>query len=605
MRHVWLLILLLSSTARADDDEPTGTCSCELPGPPKVLTLRGTVYLKSSGTAGAGTTVTIAPHGSTSDKVVTAITDELGQWSVEITPGNYDITLYYLDATVEQAKNRLILDDVALDPIVLDDTRGGTSCWGFGHWPSAEQGSLPRFGGEISRQRLVPSRDRTHRAWIAPIAFADPARSVTTIEGGRRFTGAPGVPLAFIEDVTTYTLDTPIEHAQGGGGATAIALRAGHNQRSGDARLILGLDDGAGASAAAETLVAGPLAKDRAWVAAGLVARRQGSQLTNDGMLRLDVRGGDSHEVMLAGLAHAAGEERAGFTNARWKAKLFDYKLELGALATTELLDKPSPIAPRQLETPLAPIDRLDRAGGIGFMKLLFRARGTHQLHASAGAGIGERDGIRHTDESYAIGDDWWIAPSIAITAGVRVERRGFGGDHTQVVAPRAQLAYDPTREGRSEIYVAYQRVPLVDDGMPGDWRSAELTSVDELSTGVAYMRSTGNTMIGIAARAREERWGGEAWLRRDTRRSVIHVQASSLDRVATLLAQRKLRDRGTHKITAGVAARVGEDRSEGGLALGWRRSPRNDDELKTELSIESYAGTDGPGGRMLLGILW
>lgn len=110
--------------------------------------------------------------------------------------------------------------------------------------------------------------------------------------------------------------------------------------------------------------------------------------------------------------------------------------------------------------------------------------------------------------------------------------------------------------------------------------------------------------MIGVAVRARDTRFGGEAWLRRDTTRSVIHVQATSLDRVATLLAQRKLRDRAGVLVTAGAAARVGEDRSEGGVALGFRRS-RERAELTTELALEGYTGTAGPGGRMLLGILW
>ncbi len=604
VRRIWLPLLLVAGPVAADpvpdegvEPQLTGACPCEL-SKPKILTIRGRAWTKSSGEVAPGATIIVSEHGGKA--TYAAIADELGDYKVEVPPGFYDITVYYADVTMETVKQRMFVDDVLLDPVLIDDTAsepyGGCV---FGPVPP-ELTSMPHFGAAISRQLLPVSRDRTHRAWIAPIAMADPARSVTTVEGGRRFTVAPGIPLAFVEDATTSTLEVPIELARGGGGATDVTLRAGSNQHHGEARLILGADRRDG-STAAETFVGGPLAKDHAWAAAGLVVRRDAGALTGDGMLRLDGRV-DDHEVMVAGLAHDGLAEDAGWSTARWKVKLFDAKLELGAVATGELLQRSSEIAAR--ETTFDPARTIDRAGSTAFAKARFKAAGYHQAYASVGAGLGRRDDLRHSDASYVVGDDWMWSPSITLTTGVRLEQRTFDGERVQVVAPRASLKWDPTREGRGEVFVAYQRVPLLDDGLPGDWRSLDDHSVDELIAGVGYRRSSGDTMVGVAVRQRDDRTGGEAWLRRDTARSVVHLQATSLDRAATLLAQRKLRDRDGSKIMLGTAARVTEDRREAGVALGWKRSSASR-ETTTDVAVEGYAGTDGPGARIVAGILW
>jgi len=608
-----LLPLLTASTAVADPDRgPEGvevnpeprappSCGCEI-STPRVLTVRGTVRLKSTAELAAGATVVISSAGA--KEAFTAITDERGAFEIALQAGTYDITIYYLEVTLVAVAHRLIVDDLELPPILLDDTDPATfTCWYIGpHVLPPELTSLPRFGATISRPLRPIARDRTHLAWIAPVALADPTRAVTTVEDGRRFTRAPGIPAMFVEEVTTSSLDVPIGQAQGSGGASAVALRYGTNQLRAEARFVGGVDAGAAGSATTETVIGGPIAKDHLWIAGGLVARRDGGALATDGMVRLDAKG-DGHDVMLAGLAHDDGDTRAGWSAARWKRRVLDAKLELDATATAELLALPLATAARSI-SPSPTARRLDRAGAGGSARLHFHGHGHHTATATASAGIGERDGIRHTDASYALGDDWWISSHWTVIAGVRLEQRGFGDARTRVVAPRATVKWDPTGEARGEVFVAYQRVPLLDEGLPGDWKSLAATSIDELIAGVSYRRLRGDTMVGIAAHQRDERTGGDAWLRRETARSVVHLQATSLDRVATLLAQHKLRDRAGTLVTAGASARVGEDRSEGGVALGLKRSPSRG-ELTAEVAGEAYAGTDGPGGRIVVGILW
>lgn len=603
MHRSWLLLVLAAGTASADpipepvepDPVVNNGCSCEI-STPKILTIRGRAFAKTSGDLAAGATLVLTDGKA----VYTAITDELGDYKFDVAPGVYDLTVYYLATTQELVKQRMFVDDTTLDPVLIDDTITGTETGCYFGPPGPEFTSMPHFGAAISRQLQPVSRDRTHRAWIAPVAFADPLRAVTTVEGARRFTTAPGIPTAFVEDVNAYSRDVPIGVAAGSGGTAEVALRAGSNARQSEARLILGAD-GRDGSASAETFMGGPLAKDHAWAAAGLVLGRDAGELTGDGMLRLDGKARD-HDLTLLGLAHDGVGEDAGWGMARWKGTFREGKLELGAHATGERLERSSEVAAR--EVTIDPTRAIDRAGGIAYAKLRFKAAGYHSAHASVGGGAGRRDDLRHSDLSYAIGDDWNWTPSLSLTTGVRVEERTLDGDRARLVIPRVALRWDPTREGRSEVFAGYQRVPRIDDGLPGDWKSLDVLAVDEIYAGVGYRRSTGETMVGLALRQRDDRTGGDAWLRRDTRRSVVHLQATTLDRAATLLAQRKLRDRDGTQLGVGVTARASDVRSEAGVALGYKRSPSRR-ELTIDVAAEGYAATDGPGARIVLGMIW
>src|SRR5262245_20455469 len=150
----------------------------------------------------AGVTVVASSvETSTGEQVV--ITDEHGLYAVDVPPGTYTITLYYGSSTVVAERVLVVTGDISLGLTSITDTWTGCCVdWFDEHDPSLS--SDPRFGLTMQRDFRLPTRDRTHLAWIAPAAAADPARVVTTVDGGARFAGAPGIPLAFVDDVRTY-----------------------------------------------------------------------------------------------------------------------------------------------------------------------------------------------------------------------------------------------------------------------------------------------------------------------------------------------------------------------------------------------------------------
>jgi hypothetical protein len=96
--------------------------------------------------------------------------------------------------------------------------------------------------------------------------------------------------------------------------------------------------------------------------------------------------------------------------------------------------------------------------------------------------------------------------------------------------------------------------------------------------------------------------------MRFDSRTMTVHLAATTLGRVGTVLAQRKLLDRGRDDLLAGVMLRATAERADGGGALVWKHAgKRHDDaeDLGFELGLEGYGGSDGPGGRVLLGASW
>src|SRR5262249_48882787 len=137
-----------------------------------------------------------------------------------------------------------------------------------------EIASYPRFGLAVRRSLYVVSRDRTHLAWVAPVAGADATTAVTTIDGGGRLHGAPGIPIALLDQGPTETMRTPIERATGSGGAIELSTLAGSNMVHGSGTVVVGLDRRSDANGGGELFAGGPLVEDAAWFAAGLVATR-------------------------------------------------------------------------------------------------------------------------------------------------------------------------------------------------------------------------------------------------------------------------------------------------------------------------------------------
>lgn len=145
-----------------------------------------------------------------------------------------------------------------------------------------------------------------------------------------------------------------------------------------------------------------------------------------------------------------------------------------------------------------------------------------------------------------------------------------------------------------------------------GDWLAAPALFRDELAVGASWERNAEHwPMFGMAGRARRtgetDEVGVDGWLRHDTRRMTIHASATTLGRIATLAAQRRLVDSRRHdELIIGTLVRVSPERSEGGGTLVWRhigaRRDNDDRDADIDLAVEGNAGTAGPGARLQIG---
>ncbi len=628
VRYVWVSLSVALLTRSGQVIADTDPCAVEEPAnqppptqqPPKPepLRIQGVVRGKTSGELLIGVTVVAAQHGTKVADEAVAITDEHGAYSLAVPRGTYTLTFYYLDVTLE-VPNVVISTDTTFVPTILEEPKGNDLGCTFWLDSSPDLGSMPRFGITTTRAVMPVSRDRTHRSWIAPAASADSNTAVTTISDGTRLQRAPGIPTAFVQEVSTSTLRVPIELAAGSGGAADVYLRGGSNETHGDARLVFGLDrarDATLATGGVEVFAGGPLRTDKVWMAAGLVANRQpDDQIDAHGMARLNYAKSSEHQGELVALAQALGDDtRDGWAQARWVSKFDDNKLELTAGATVEQLDLPASETARAIDLSG---DVTNRAGGQVGAKWRHKMAGYHQLVAIARGGGGLRGTTRHDDVTLGVGDDWQLRPNIELQVGVRADARRFGEARTQVLSPRVSLAYDFTKEGRSDVFIAYQRVPHLDDGLPGDWLAAPSRHHDELATGVSYLpnAASGAVMFGVGGRARwsaddEAKLGLETWVRYQHESTVLHAGATTLGNVGTLVGQRRVVDRKANVLYAGTSLRVAPDRREGGGVLVWKHTGDRDRErsrsdLSFDFSLEGYGGSEGPGARLLLGASW
>ncbi len=608
MHRIWLPIALLTAAAPAHaDDDPCAELESK-------VHVRGTLVGLTTHELLVGATIVVS-HPIRGEQV--AISDEQGAYDVMVEPGTYDVTIYYADKHVMIASQLVVASDVRFAPTVIDDNYESTGCVLGG--PPPPLVTTPAFGIRLDRKLAPISRDRTHRAWIAPVAAADSRTAITTIESGVRLQSAPGVPLAFVESMETYTFKAPVDLAMGSGGTTAIALRSGHNDPSGDARLVFGLDREAGGTApsgGAEIFAAGPLVRDKAWLATGLVAyRERNDTLGSSGMLRFDYAKSYAHQLSIAGLAQSQDGVRDGWTNAQWKSRLMDGRVEIHAIATAEQLELPVLAAARSV-APAADASVINRAGGELAITWRKKALGYHSIAASARAGMGYVDRDRHDDRTLSLGDEWQIRPNIELRAGVRADTREFAGERTSLASPRVTVIYDRTKEGRSELFVAYQRISHLDDARPGAWRTLGTRYHDELATGLSYHRDWRYpVVVGIAGRARwpegseHAELGGDAWARYEGERTVLHASGTTFGRVGTVLGQTTLLDRRKNQLRFGVTTRASPSFGEGGGAVTWKHTgshASNSRELDLDLSLEVYDNSiTGPGSRLLLGGSW
>jgi hypothetical protein len=584
------------------------------PRPKDTVRIHGTVRGKSDNLPAPGATIVAAALGLDGEEVT--ISDEHGEYTLDVKRGTYNITVYYADSTTLAAHDLVITGDIELVGMIINDT---ATNWGCVFWstPPPELTTQPRFGLAVRRPFVPVSRDRTHRAWIAPVVGADVRTAVATVEDGSRLQSAPGIPIAFLEEVTTHTLRIPIGVAAGSGGGAEVALRTGSNETHGTTQLIFGLDRDSprAASGGVEVFASGPLKQDTAWIGTGLVANRDPQGVLGAaGMVTFNYAQSAEHQLAVAALGQTQGDTvHDGWTNARWTSKFDDNKLEIRGIATAEQLELGSP-AEQLARVVGSPAETTNRIGGQLDLKWRHKAMGYHVVTVAAAGGTGYRGELQHDDVTLAAGDSWQVHPNIDLDYGVRYQTRVFDGDRAVVVAPRISLGYDWTKEGRSDAFVAYQRVPHLDDGMPGDWHQLDSRFHDEVATGVSYERDVENPiMTGAAMRVRwsergDAEVGAEAWARVERRRVTIHAAATTLGRVGSVVAQSTLVNGDTNKLLAGATLRATPDASAAGTAVTWRHVGNKSSEkhdLTFDTTLEGYAGERGPGARLLLGGTW
>lgn len=205
---------------------------------------------------------------------------------------------------------------------------------------------------------------------------------------------------------------------------------------------------------------------------------------------------------------------------------------------------------------------------------------------------------------SVAFGDEWNPVADLMVRAGARAELRRFGAAQTEVVAPRVSVTYDRVS---TEAFVAYEYVPGLDDGLPGDWLDQPLGD-HQLSAGLAVAPGVDTPiMLGAAVHARpgagSSRTGAETWLTYARGATGITGRATS-EGVGTIVARHALLDCVADDVIATASLRTTRDRTDGGTGIVWRHHASGAP-LGFELAAEAHAGTDGPGVRTVLGITW
>lgn len=583
------MVAVIGGQAHADGElEPP----CPAPPPAVVVTTIGGIVRDAATNepiAGATVIVTQGEH------IDTAITDEPGTFTIPVAPGTYDVAVYVGDQTWTQHVEVAAGQQVTLVAELRQGYDDPIGCY-FGP-PPIRYVAEPIYGLDVTRAWTPVARDRTARAWIEPVADADPDRAITTLGGGHRLAGGLGVPLAFVEEVAVRTRRAPASIATGTGGGAAIALIAGANDTHGEARAIAGSDrEGTG-----EAVVRGPIVTDKAWFATGLVAHAgRDGRIDGDALARFDVAPSADHQLAIAGLAQArAAGGRDDWADAAWTSKLDDHRLELHAGATAEELVVPADAIARTIGGAAGSISRV---GGRASIEYRLRAAGYHHLEAGTELGGGTTGATRHADAVVFAGDSWDLEPNLKLEAAVRGELRRFGDARASVTAPRVAAEWDPTKEGRAGVFVAYERTSRLDDGALGAWRDAPRFH-DEVSAGADYEPLHHDwIVVGAAARVRwlagVERAGADGWMRIRRERLLLHASATSLDRAATIMARRTFGS-DDELLDVSIGARIDPTRREAVLGAGWQH--RGHATLKFDTRLEALTGDLGPTARLVL----
>lgn len=564
-----------------------------------------------------GATVVIVAIDRPDPTTYAAITDDNGKFALALPIGRYRLTLYYLEFTTEISLD--ITPCAAESCVVLAELVTSTD--------SKEQPigcifpvppiylTKPHWGFSAQRGRHMPiARTRDHFAGRAPVTGAGAVRPVTTIGDDVWLPRRHGIPLEFLDEVTVVTSRAPVTQAIASGGAAEVMLRTGSNRTMGDARAIIGVDGGA-ATEGAELFSGGALVADRAWAAGGVVVTHTGSDpIAAQASANLVYAASPEHRLTVLALGRVA-DARDGWASASWISKFDDAKLQIRASLVADYVPA-SELGTANVAARTAPSGAATRVGSRIVVKDHWRGAGHHDSAALVIGGTGALAGEPLGDLTVGIGDDWQPRPTIDVSVGVRNERRWLGRERVSIVAPRAAIIYDPTDEGRAELFAAYQRVPHVDDGSPGDWRTAALFH-DEVMVGVAANPGRRAWVFGVAGRARRQAGetsgtaGVDVWVRYEGRSdSLLHLAGSTLDRVVSMLGERTVINRRASRLTVTADARIVHGNGEAGIGARWHHDGKRDNkvdraDLAVDVAVEGYASRDAHGARLLVGVAW
>jgi len=425
-----------------------------LPVPAGGGMITGEVRDQETGEMLAGVTVVIASPAL--DGTRAEISDDGGRYRFDRLPaGRYQVTFYYAES-VEVRDDVIVVDDaIAWVPTTLYT---GYTCvlplW-FDDVPmvDATSAGVSRvLAGDDLFHLPVRGRRRAPAARVWGLAWPE---------------GAPAPPDAMVDEIEVTAAGGTA--ARGGiAPAADLALRSGSNQH----HLALVARRGAGA-ADSQARAAGPVVADRVWYAVAVARQQPADSITALAQLNWAVTpehqggvmaytdrwrpGGRAAAVagspgpLRAGRAVDPGVARVAMVAADWRSRFDDNRFDVEAAAGWSRLADAGGAD--------------DRASGRVALTRRLRALGHHLAIAGVDAGhtrAGRSGDAGVADAALWIGDSWQPLPDLTVDAGLRGERetvdRGPAtGDHHGLV-PRAGLAWDWTREGRSRAFVGLAR---------------------------------------------------------------------------------------------------------------------------------------------------
>jgi hypothetical protein len=148
---------------------------------------------------------------------------------------------------------------------------------------------------------------------------------------------------------------------------------------------------------------------------------------------------------------------------------------------------------------------------------------------------------------------------ALSFDAGVRYDRRAFADARAHVWQPHASIAWDWTKEGRSEVFVTGARRATFDDRELGAWIGTPLAR-DDVAAGVRYEVFDGwvGALAGRATDAAGPRHAGiDASIDHKARGLELHVAASSLERVVAGYGVLTIHQEGDDSMIVGAAGRL------------------------------------------------